>query len=283
MSRRSYERRIADAARSRRARLVALVALLSGASGCTTLDDGSRWGEDATLFPSLAVLERAAVDAATDPWTWAPLAAAALFAIDDWDEEASDWARFETPIFGSTESAADASDDLRSAAYTAMLATSLATASGEAPLEWTLAKGKGLLVEAGARSMAGFVTDGLKRGVGRERPNGEDDRSMCSGHTSSAAASAFLARRNLDSIPWIPDGARQPAHVLVRALPLATGWARVEAGEHYPSDVLVGAAVGNFFARFVHDAFLGLPDSTWLEVSIDPSERSLLIGITWVR
>jgi hypothetical protein len=31
----------------------------------------------------------------------------------------------------------------------------------------------------------------------------------------------------------------------------------VEAGAHYPSDVLVAMALGNFFARFATDAFLG--------------------------
>jgi hypothetical protein len=37
----------------------------------------------------------------------------------------------------------------------------------------------------------------------------------------------------------------------------ATAWARIEAGAHYPTDVLAGAALGNFVSLFVHDAFLG--------------------------
>jgi len=36
-----------------------------------------------------------------------------------------------------------------------------------------------------------------------------------------------------------------------------TSWARVEAGMHYPSDVLAGAALGHFIAAVVNDAFLG--------------------------
>ncbi|MBD3343874.1 MAG: hypothetical protein GF401_02280 [Chitinivibrionales bacterium] len=31
---------------------------------------------------------------------------------------------------------------------------------------------------------------------------------------------------------------------------MGTGWARVEAQKHYPTDVLVGAALGNFCATF---------------------------------
>ena len=58
----------------------------------------------------------------------------------------------------------------------------------------------------------------------------------------------------------MPRGARVAANVGIEFTIFGTAWARVEAGEHYPSDVLFGMALGNFFARFATGAFLG-PDS----------------------
>ncbi|MEW6073755.1 MAG: phosphatase PAP2 family protein [Planctomycetota bacterium] len=262
-----------------------LAALLLAAllAGCGTLPNGRAWGEDATLRPGGARIARAAAAAARDPWTWGPLVGAAVFSIDDWDEETSRWARRETPVFGSERDAARASDDLRTWARYAAHLSALATPSGEAPGEWLVNKGQGFLVEAGARSLNGLVTSGLKSAIGRERPNEEDDRSMPSGHASSAGASAALAVRNLEAIPWVPDGARGLLAGTMHGIALATGWARVEAGEHYPTDVLVGAALGNFLARFAHDAFLGLPENLRVETALAPDGETLLLGLTWSR
>lgn len=44
----------------------------------------------------------------------------------------------------------------------------------------------------------------------------------------------------------------------LHALSLATAWARVEGGWHYPSDTLAGMAIGNFCAELFNDAFMGL-------------------------
>jgi membrane-associated phospholipid phosphatase len=40
-------------------------------------------------------------------------------------------------------------------------------------------------------------------------------------------------------------------------LAAGTAWARVEGGVHFPSDVLAGAALGNFMGRLFQHAFLG--------------------------
>ncbi len=58
----------------------------------------------------------AARDALLDPWTWGPVLAATAFQIDGWDRRVSDWARRETPIFGSTAGAHFPSDTLLGAA-----------------------------------------------------------------------------------------------------------------------------------------------------------------------
>jgi len=43
-------------------------------------------------------------------------------------------------------------------------------------------------------------------------------------------------------------------------LATGVGVARVEAGAHYPADVLAGAAIGHFLSAFIYDAFIGLPE-----------------------
>ena len=52
---------------------------------------------------------------------------------------------------------------------------------------------------------------------------------------------------------------------LVRASGVA--WARVEAGRHFPSDVLAGAALGNFITTFILDAFLSPSEDSSLGFS----------------
>ena len=99
----------------------------------------------------------------------------------------------------------------------------------------------------------------LKSLVGRTRPFVDNDdpripaelkrsrtavRSFPSGHTASAFAGAvFLgevfARLNPD------DPARHWVRGTSLALAAVTGWLRIEAGKHFPSDVIAGAIVGS--------------------------------------
>ena len=55
-------------------------------------------------------------------------------------------------------------------------------------------------------------------------------------------------------------------------LSAGTAWARVEGGVHYPSDVLAGAALGNFTAVLLHDLFLGPPGEEGLQIAVRPLE-----------
>ena len=110
-----------------------------------------------------------------------------------------------------------------------------------------------------AVSATGFITLELKDAADRERPNGADEESFPSGHTSSSAVHTRLASRNLRSIDMSPH-AKLASEIGLHALTIGTSWARIEAGWHYPSDTLFSMALGNFFASFVNDAFLGLDD-----------------------
>ena len=78
------------------------------------------------------------------------------------------------------------------------------------------------------------VTTGLKHVVGEERPDGSDDKSFPSGHTSSSfAAAATLHKRH----GWEVG---VPAHIVATFV----GVARVKADKHFVHDVIAGAVIG---------------------------------------
>jgi hypothetical protein len=111
-------------------------------SGCGTLPDGRVWGEAATWRPGWERISTAARESVRDPWVWAPALGAAVFQVDDWDRRLSDWARDETPVFGSQHQAEQWSDDLRTASVVAHYATIIATPSGDDPQRWLVSKAK---------------------------------------------------------------------------------------------------------------------------------------------
>ena len=239
-------------------------AMLAGVAfllcSCGTLPNGRGCGQDATIKPGWEAVRESAVRAAKSPYTWAPLAGALLLQIDDWDENISTWAADKTPVFGSRKSAQDASDFFRGLAIAAWATTALATPGGDSSNAWLAAKGKGLTVAAAANLLNGGVTTVLKNWSDRTRPDGSDRKSFPSGHSSFATLSATLAARNLQSIEM---GAhyRRAMRIGFGVFAWGTAWARVEANVHYPSDVLVGAALGHFVATFINDAFIGLDES----------------------
>ena len=89
-------------------RLALLLVFLSGCSG----PSGVRWGANATLSPGWQRVGTAATDAFTSPWTWGPFLGAAACGIGSVDAGISDWAREETPLFGSNARAGRTSDAL---------------------------------------------------------------------------------------------------------------------------------------------------------------------------
>lgn len=262
-------------------RRVYLLLLALTLAGCGTLPTGRGWGEDATWRPGWERVRTSAAHAARDPWVWAPLAGAAVLQIDDLDRRTADWAREHTPIFGSQRNAENWSDDLRTASVVAHYATILATPSGDDFGEWLANKARGTLVDAAAVSATVAVTRSLKTTIGRTRPNGADDESFPSGHSSASAVHTRLASRNLRAID-MPAGARRTLDIGLYALTIGTSWSRIEAGWHFPADTLVGMALGNFMASFVNDAFLGLdPGSASLSVAATPDGAILQWRTRW--
>jgi hypothetical protein len=254
--------------------------VLATLNGCGTLPNGRGWGQDATMSPGWKRLGRAAMNAALSPETWAPVAAAVALQVDDMDERISDWASEKTPIFGSREDADRWGSYLRDTSGAAYLVTALATPSGDDPSEWSASKVKGLAVGAAAWGLTLGTTEVLKRQIDRTRPDKSDERSFPSGHASTAGTFTTLARRNLQSLSLPPMGATF-AHIGLVGIAAGTAWARIEAKEHYPSDVLVGYALGHFFSAFMNDAFLGLDTTKGPFFTLEPSRRGVMFSLNW--
>ncbi|MCZ6656508.1 MAG: hypothetical protein O7C67_04375 [Gammaproteobacteria bacterium] len=126
---------------------IVILLLLSLLGSCAS--SGGAWGANATIFPVWARVKTAATDAAKDPKTWVPLVSAALFAIDDFDQQTVDWATRNNPLFGNVENAKDASDLLRDIASANWLLTALRVPSGEGATDArNRAKGIGLSLAA---------------------------------------------------------------------------------------------------------------------------------------
>ena len=255
---------------------VMLACLLVQASGCGTLPSGRGWGEDVSLT-NWYQIKQAALSAAKDPETWAPLAGAAVFSMGELDESVSDWASKETPVFGSNRAAEDASDYLRGTLSLIKVGTALATPSGDTADEWLLLKFKGLAVMTVASAVPNEITDFIKQETDRRRPNDSNESSFPSGHATQAYASSTLASRNVDSLD-LSEKSRRIMRYTFKGMAAGTAWARVEANLHFPSDVLFAAGLSHFLSAFIHDAFMGLDDDTVVSVTRERGGMSLQLG-----
>jgi membrane-associated phospholipid phosphatase len=112
--------------------------------------------------------------------------------------------------------------------------------------------GHRVLLLAETLALAGAVNETYKHAVRRPRPytyeerkgKVDDDLSFFSGHTTGVAAASVFTARSLDLTGHLTAGERVAAYGGAALLTAAVGTLRVAAGKHFPSDVLVGAAVG---------------------------------------
>jgi hypothetical protein len=186
-----------------------------------------------------------------------PAAAALLLQIDHADRRISDWAREHTPVYGSQEKAEQRSEDIRGITAYAFYLSILATPGGNEPVPWAVSKAKGALVQQSAVGINHFLVNTIKDTTGRERPNKVDDKSFPSSRSSSTAVFTTLTSRNIDTMD-IPQRTKTTLDAVFYTALLAVSWARVEAGAHYPSDVLAGISLGYFISSFINDSFMGL-------------------------
>ena len=239
--------------------------------------NGRGWGQEATVWPGWDRLAEAACQAARSPATWLPVAGALVLQIDNWDHRVSRYASKQTPLFGSQQKARDASDYFLAASEAAYALTVLTTPSGERPGEWLAAKMKGLAVGMSAYGITTGATSGIQQASHRQRPNQADFLSLPSSHSSSASVYSTLAAGNLRYIR-IPEPAQRVGQLACILIPAGTAWARVEGNVHYPTDVLLGAALGHFVGNFMNTAFMNIREGN-LSLSLEPSQKHLLVGL----
>ena len=257
--------------------LLAMIFVSLSVAGCGTLGNGRGWGQDAIYPVDLKKIPRAALSALVDPQTFVPAAGALVFGLSKWDKKVSHWATEHTPIFGSTQNALFLEIPL----YTETFITALATPSGDDSKDWVYSKLKGIAVEGAAELVTVGATSLLKDTTGRTRPNGSSNKSFPSGEASAAFSSVALSNRNLDSIK-LPQEVKIPLKVVNILLGTGVAWARVEAGAHFPSDVLAGAAIGNFLSATVHDSFLNLPKDKTYGFSIFPLKGGVMAELCFI-
>lgn len=112
--------------------------------------------------------------------------------------------------------------------------------------------------------LATAVTALLKNAVGRERPDGSDDHSFPSGHTTVAFATATNIHY------WLGWKWGVPAY----ALATFVGFERFHDSKHWVSDILAGATIGVLFGRG--------SANKWMKGRIAPMFVEGGFGLKWV-
>lgn len=247
-------------------------------SGCATTSGKFSWGEKLGSLPSLSKLKRAASQALKHPDTWMPTTSAIALHATNLDKPLSHWASNNQPVFGSTQAAIDASNLLRRfsvLSFSASVVTNTTRHSFTAGMDNNIHK---VGVELGALASMGLVTGVLKHGAARERPNLGSFTSFPSSHSSVAFSFTSLAKRNIAALP-LKQGTTQMLDFALTGVGVGTAWARVEANVHYATDVLVGAAIGNFFTHFFYNAFLSGHKRIHTRIILDPLDDGMGFGV----
>ena len=199
----------------------------------------------------------AAKRAAMAPETWGPLAGAAVIAAADRDHAWQDSLHKHQPIFGSN--AEDASNNLKSASTALYAVTTVfaqpAESSTQEALEW---KALNVATYAVSREVTDGIVNTTKEWSGRDTPNGQQDDAFPSSHAAITTLQTGMARRNLDYIN-MNDNWRVAAKAGLYTIDGLEALSRVEADKHYPTDVLVGMALGNFISNFAFNLLLDRP------------------------
>jgi hypothetical protein len=191
-----------------------------------------------------------ALQTARSPYVWAPSAGAAIIFASGTDRAISDWASSTNPIYGSRHRASAFSDQLRETARVTFITTSIID------LLYRFNQGNysvslvDVLSDCASIGLSQGITDASKSTTDRLRPDGSNSRSFPSGHTSITATYTMLSSTSLNLQPMSPLP-RKSLQAGLTTMTALTGWARIEGQHHYPTDVLVGAAVGNFVALFI--------------------------------
>lgn len=164
------------------------------------------------------------------------------------------------PLLASTPALAFDEDDYKTLSHVLAVglpavAAGISLAKDDTPGLYQLAKSEAFTLAA---------TEVLKLTVDEIRPNGRDDKSFPSGHTSVSFATAqYLQMRG----GWEYG---VPAYVAASLV----GYSRVRADEHYWKDVAAGAALGIASSYYFTDK------GDWAKVSVLASPHSVYAQVS---
>ena len=251
--------------------VILLVCVLS-LSACA-MHPGSGGPNRATFTPSLSRMRRAAEDAATSPMTWAPAAVAGMLQIHHTDRHISHWFKHHHPIFGSRHTAQTASYATLGVSGGLYALSVAALPNGHQGWHYN-ARVAG--IGAGSTLTTLGVTEGLKKAVGRQRPDQSNHASFPSGHASLTGDWATMTDQDIDRTALTPFE-KFSLNGVSDSLAAVTDYARVSGRKHYPSDVLVGAALGHFIGVFADEAFIGASPAHFVP-TVDLSRHGAIVG-----
>lgn len=232
---------------------------LLGLSGCTSLSLSG--------FPNGSEIRDAAVSASKNRDVWIPALGAAAIGLSGEDKDLARRAERSSQWFSDAQGS---SDDLKDIAGILYGVTLFAT-----PKDPNYSRWQHLWVDTQAAGLSVGTSTVLKDLTGRNRPDDSSDESFPSGHASYVATMTALSRAHVARSNLGPN-TQAAINVGFYALSATSGWARVEAGKHYPTDVLAGIALGNFMAHFVKELAFGNDE----HISINTLEDGVQLTLT---
>lgn len=254
------------------------------APGCLDLSKpgplNGAFKDDFTFLPDADRTRAAFVQAVQDPWTWQPLAGSFLLDATRVDNDLSERARDDNPVFGSRDSARAARRNMLDALR---IASVLSTASLEGKsefLSWSGEKNEDLGGQVIATGFTYLTATGVGELMGRDAPEGSGKNVMPARDTAEAFTHSSWINRSMRDAD-LPRGFALPFGAGATALAFGTAWASVEAGEHRLTDVLVGMALGNFATVFIGEAFLGHWRSREVQFAVRPEGDSFRLAMSW--
>ena len=220
-------------------------------------------------------IREAAVNTAVSPMRLVRAAGALAFQAGRADQKVSNWASNTTPVYSSQKNAGRVSDILLQSSGGASDASDLTVP--------TTAMGTALVAEAvsgiSLRQFDGIV----KKEAGRTRHNGMGNLTFSPSLSAGTALDSTPIYRNSEYLN-LSSAASPVSQISFVGMTAATTQARVETMPHYPTDVLVGAAIGHFFGVFITDAFLAgpvTPTSIITPETADLERVGLLVSLHW--
>lgn len=250
-------------------------------SSCSFIARKGKWGKDAFYPIKSERVKNAFIKNATSAHVWVPTVGAGFIHVMAYDNKISKYVNKDRTIYNEQTKADNYSDNFNNALKYEMYLSILLTPSQNEEGKvnnyiWNKFRGA-LLVNAASSSSK--ITQHTIRGVtDRRRPNAKDNNSLPSGHATEAGSRRVLITRNLES-SGMDQSTQTGINTVNTLMSFGTMWARVEGKRHYPTDVLLGYALGSFVSGFIYDALIN--DDMHTSVSLGPTPNGAMANFSY--